>query len=616
MLGFAQVQMPEEVRAIVLRYRGAFVTVALLSAVLNVLVLGGSIYMMMVYDSVLPSHSIPTLVGLLVMLVAVYAFQGTFEVMRSRILSDVANSFDNALSHRVQKAMATAALQGYRSPGGGMGPMRDLESVRSYLAGPGPATLIDMPWIVFFLAILTMLHYWLGLTALIGAAALVGLTFITNKVTAKPTVRLSAMGAYRNSMAESNLRHIETLSSLGMRARMLDRWEQVNRYYLAAQRSLGDSTATLGMVSRTGRMFLQSLILTVGALLVIDGKASGGVIFASSILSARALAPVDQAIATWRNFAAARLGWNRLCELLTRIPPEPDIHTVLPAPTREMAVQQLVVGPPATQSVTVQGVDFRLSAGDGLAIVGPSAAGKSSLARVLAGIWNPLRGHVRLDGAALDQWQSDVRGGMIGYLPQTVELLEGSVADNIARFDPEATSENVIKAAMAAGVHDLIVNLPMGYETPVGPDGASLSGGQQQRIALARALYKDPFLVLLDEPNSNLDAEGDAALEQAIGQVRARGGIVIVISHRSSALSSVSHVLFLRNGRMEAFGPRDEVLQSITNRPAIAPHPQAQPQPQPRGAAAPPTQPASGQPGFASRGGLSGTVRSVSVGTH
>lgn len=558
-------KMPEEMRGHVRRYRGALLTVVMLSAVLNILVLGGSLYMMLVYDSVLPSHSLSSLFGLLILLVVTYAFQGVFDAMRSRILADIAAAFDRSLSARVQRAMSDAALRGYQL-GDGLSPMRDLENLRSFLAGPGPATLIDLPWMIFFIAILTILHVWVGVTALVGGVLLVGLTVVTNRVTRKPTAQLGAVTAYRNNQAEANVRHVEVLTAMGMRGRMLDRWEQVNGYYLAAQRDIGRSVTTLGGLSKVGRMLLQSLILTVGAILVIDGKASGGVIFASSILSGRALAPVDQAIANWRSLASARVGWHRLGELLTRVAAQPEIRTVLPQPCSELTVEQLVVAAPGTQQIVVAGADFTLKAGDGVAILGPSAAGKSSLARAIIGLWPAVRGSVRLDGATLDQWDSDTLGASLGYLPQSVELLDGTVAENIARFEPNASSDKVIAAARAAGIHEMVVALPQGYETPVGQDGRNLSGGQQQRVGLARALYGDPFLVLLDEPNSNLDAEGDAALSDAIAGIRARGGIVVLIAHRPAALANINYVLVMQGGRMQAMGPRDEMLQKLMGR--------------------------------------------------
>ena len=556
-----------ELGAAVSRYRTAFVTVAVLSAVLNVLLLGGSIYMMLVYDSVLPSHSVPTLFGLLAMIVVVYAFQGMFDTMRGRILADVAAGLDQQLSRRVQSVISEMSLRGAKGAGDGLTAMRDLDQIRSFLAGSGPGALIDLPWILFFLAVLFLLHFWLGMTALVGAAILIGLTIMTDRRTKEPVGQLTRIAAVRNGAAESNLRHAELLTALGMRTRLQDRWAEVNDHFLAANDRMGRTVGTLGGVSKMFRLLLQSLILTVGALLVIEGQASGGVIFASSILAGRALAPVDQAIANWRGFSAAKQGWRRLNEMLARVPGDLAVSTVLPRPTRELAVQDLVVAPPGTQRVTVQGANFRLAAGEALGVVGPSAAGKTSLGRALIGVWRPVRGSVRLDGATLDQWHPDSLGAFMGYLPQTVELLDGTVAENIARFDPEPDSGAVIAAARTAGVHDMIVGLPQGYETPVGSDGSALSAGQRQRIGLARALYGDPFLVLLDEPNSNLDAEGEQALERAVAAIRGRGGVAILIAHRPSALAQVSHVCFMRDGRIEAFGPRDEILAKITAKP-------------------------------------------------
>lgn len=550
------------------RYRTAIVTVAVLSAVLNVLVLAGSIYMMLVYDSVLPSHSLPTLFSLLGMLVVVYAFQGVFDAMRTRILTDVGSALDQELAPEVQRMMSAAALKGHKGGGDGMTPMRDLDQIRSFLASGGPAALLDLPWIGFFLLILAMLHVWLGVTALAGALVMIGLTVLTERATKKPSRLVAQITAWRSGMAESNLRHAEVLTALGMQRRMRDRWVEVNQHHLAAQDRLARSVGAIGGSAKVFRLFLQSLILTVGALLVIDGKASGGVIFASSILSGRALAPIDTAIANWRGFSAARSGWKRLNAMFQHLPAAADAHVLLPAPAKELAVEQLAVAPPGVERVTAQGITFRLEAGDGVGVIGPSAAGKTSLARALIGSWPALRGTIRLDGATPDQWDADTFGAFVGYLPQAVELLDGSVAQNIARFDPAATSDEVIAAATAAGVHEMIVKLPSGYDTPVGSDGAQLSAGQRQRVGLARALFRDPFLVLLDEPNSNLDAAGEDALAAAIAGVRARGGIAIVIAHRPSALAQVSHVLFMRDGRMEAFGPRDQVMSRIM-KPAV-----------------------------------------------
>lgn len=556
--------MASELAEATARFRTAFGTVAALSAVLNVLLISGSIYLMLVYDSVLPSHSIPTLFGLFAMIVVVYIFQAVFDQMRARILGDVGSSLERQLAARVQFAISEMALKGARGTGDGLIPMRDLDAVRGFLTGGGPAALIDLPWIAFFLIVLALLHYWLAVVALLGAAILLGLTYLTDRLTREPVRQFAQINAYRSGIAESNARHVEVLSALGMRGRMLDRWETVNQMYLAANYRLARAVGMLGGVSRAFRMFLQSAILTVGALLVIDGQASGGVIFASSMLAGRALAPVDSAIANWRSFSAARAGWARLNDLLGKIPPEPQAAVLLPFPSKSLEAAQLYVAAPGTQRMIVNGVDFALEAGSALAVIGPSAAGKTSLARALIGVWKPVRGSIRLDSATIDQWDAERLGAAIGYLPQTVDLIEGTVAENIARFEPDASSAKVIAAARAAGVHDLIVQLPQGYDTSVGTDGQDLSAGQRQRIGLARALYGEPFLVLLDEPNSNLDLAGEQALEQAIAAVRERGGIAIVIAHRPSALAQVSYVLFMRDGRGEVFGPRDEVLRRIT----------------------------------------------------
>ncbi|MEO5587216.1 MAG: type I secretion system permease/ATPase [Novosphingobium sp.] len=569
-LGF-QAELSSTIR----KYRSAFVTVAILSAVLNVLLLSGSIYMMMVYDSVLPSHSLPTLFGLFAMITGAYLFQGFFEHMRSRILGDVGAAFDRQLSRRVQEAISTASLRGSRMPGDGLGIMRDVEQIRAYLSGSGPASLIDMPWVVFFILVLGLLNIWLGVVALVGALVLVGLTVLTDRITREPTARIAAVAGYRNGMAETLLRHAELFVALGMRGRMLDRWDSVNRLYLGSHEKLAHSIALVGGAAKVFRLFIQSAVLTVGALLVIEGSVSGGIIFASSILLGRALAPIDQVIANWRQFAMARQGWERLDNFLNAVPPSEVSPLELPRPSVQLSVEQLTVVPPGTQVIAVQNVTFSMLAGSALGIIGPSAAGKSSLGRALIGIWPAARGNLRLDGATLDQWSLDRLGAMIGYLPQTVELLDGTIAENIARFEPDASSDEIIAAAQTAGVHDLVLALPQGYNTPIGPDGANLSAGQRQRIGLARALYGDPFLVLLDEPNSNLDAAGESALQGAITAVKNRGGIALVIAHRPSVLAQVDFILVLQSGRADHFGPRDEVLKRI----AAAPPPVAGPGP-------------------------------------
>jgi ATP-binding cassette subfamily C protein len=349
---------------------------------------------------------------------------------------------------------------------------------------------------------------------------------------------------------------------MGMTGRLGVLWEEANGKYMESQRRAGDVAGGFGSLSRVLRMVLQSGVLAVGAYLVVNQEATGGIMIAGSILSARALAPVDLAIANWRNFVSARQGWQRLTDLLAMLPAQAAPMTLSP-PCKSMVIENVSVVPPGGSKLIVQDVSFALEKGNGLGIIGPSASGKTSLARALVGVWAPVRGRVRLDGAALDQWASDELGKHVGYLPQDVELLSGSVAQNISRYAETLDSNAIIAAAQAAGVHDLIVGLPEGYETQVGESGTALSAGQAQRLALARALYGNPFLVVLDEPNSNLDAEGDEALSRAILGVRSRGGIVVVVAHRPSAIASVELLLLMNQGRATAFGPKDEVLSRL-----------------------------------------------------
>jgi ATP-binding cassette subfamily C protein len=359
---------------------------------------------------------------------------------------------------------------------------------------------------------------------------------------------------------------------MGMAGRMVHRWAEANRQYMAGQLGASDVVGGLGAVSKVLRMVLQSAVLGVGAFLVIRQEATAGIIIAGSILAARALAPVDLAIAHWKAFAACRQSWGRLNKLLALLPPE-QAPMLLPAPREKLTVESASGAPPGSSKLILQDVSFKLERGSGLGVIGPTGSGKSSLARLLVGVWQPVRGKVRLDGCTFDQWSSEVLGTHIGYLPQDVELLGGTVAQNIARFEPDADPQAIVAAAKAAGVHDLIIELSEGYETQVGERGETLSAGQAQRIALARALYRDPFLIVLDEPNSNLDAAGDEALTRAILGIRARGGIVVVIAHRPSAIAGVDLVLVLKQGRMQAFGPKDEILAKVLQREAPAPRP-------------------------------------------
>ena len=540
-------------------FKSAFVGTALMSGMINVLALTGSFFMLQVYDRVIPSRSVPTLIGLCLVAGVLYAFQGVLEVIRSRVLSRIALAMDERLHGRVYDALMRLPLR-TKTAGDGLQPLRDLDQVRSFLASSGPSALFDLPWMPLYLGICFIFHFWIGVTALAGAAILVSLTLLTEVSTREPTKTASALGASRNAMAEASRRNAEVLQAMGFGNRMAARWEMVNDRFLSAHAKASDAAGAIGTFSKVARMALQSFLLAVGAYLVVEREATGGIMIASSIMMGRALSPIELSIANWKGFVGARQGWRRLIDLLALMP-NAVATTALPPPRRIIKVEAVSIVPPGEKRVVVQDASFMLQAGAGLGVIGPSASGKSSLARAIVGVWLPVRGNVRLDGATIDQWENEEIGRHIGYLPQGVELFDGTVGENIARFEPNAPAEKILAAAKAAGVHDLIVHLPDGYETRIGENGAGLSAGQRQRVGLARALYGDPFLVVLDEPNSNLDAEGEAALTQAITGVRERQGIIIVIAHRPSALAGVDQVLVMANGRVQAFGPKDEVLR-------------------------------------------------------
>jgi ATP-binding cassette, subfamily C, bacterial PrsD len=395
------------------------------------------------------------------------------------------------------------------------------------------------------------------------------LTIVTEIKTRHPTRSAAQFAVARNALLEASRRNAEAITAMGMVGRIAKRWHELNRNFVATSGRASDVGGGLGAASKVLRLLLQSAILAVGAWLVINQQSTPGIIIAGSILGARALAPVDLAIANWRGFVTARQSWQRLSKLLAHLPPKGDPMPLKP-PARSLVVQNGAVAPPGVQRVVCQEVNFTLAAGKALGVIGPTASGKSSLARMLVGVWRPLRGTVRLDGSTVDQWSSEALGRHIGYVPQDVELFNGTVAQNICRFEDPPDPDAVIAAAQAAGVHDLIINLPEGYDTVIGDHGSALSAGQAQRVALARALYRDPFLVVLDEPNSNLDAEGDEALTRAILGLRARGAVTVVIAHRPSAIAGVDYILVMAKGRQQQFGPKEEVLSRVVQ-PASAP---------------------------------------------
>ena len=548
--------------------RGAFISIGLMSGMSNILMLTGAFFMLEVYDRVIPSRSVPTLVGLVILAGGLYAAQGVLDFIRGRVLTRIGGRLDEILSGRVYETIVRLPLKvGNRSDG--LLPLRDLDSIRSFLSGMGPTAMFDLPWLPIYLIICFLFHPYIGLAASLGAIILAIITMLTETLTRQPTQAATVFANARASLAETSRRNAEVLTAMGMTGRIATRWGEANTRYLASQRRASDVAGGFGSAAKVLRMVLQSGVLAVGAYLVIYQQATAGIIIAGSILSARALAPVDLAIANWRGFMGARQSWRRLTDLLALLPAQ-EAPMALRPPAQSLAVEAATVMPPGSEKAVVQDINFSLHAGNGLGVIGPSGSGKSSVARMLVGVWRPMRGRVRLDGAALDQWAPDALGTHIGYLPQDVELLAGTVAQNIGRFSEPQDAKAVIAAANAAGVHEMIVGLPEGYETQVGESGTALSAGQAQRVALARALYGDPFLVVLDEPNSNLDAEGDEALSRAIMGVRGRGGIVVVVAHRPSAIAGVDMLLMMNHGRVQAFGPKDEILSRMLQRDGTA----------------------------------------------
>ncbi|NSY99273.1 type I secretion system permease/ATPase [Agrobacterium tumefaciens] len=540
----------------------SFLVSGLFSGVVNILALSGPLFMLEVYDRVIPSRSVPTLVALLILIVGLYAFSGILDIIRGRVMARIAGIRGDALSVKLLTMIAGAPL---KSKGGGgdiLRPVQDADQITAFLAGPGPSALFDLPWMPVYLAICFFLNPLIGWLAAAAMMILIGLTILTDLLTRSRTVRTASALATRNRFGEAAYRNAEAIAAMGLQDQANQRWCEA--YHAAAhlQRQTNDIAGLLGGISKVVRQMVQSGSLALGAWLVIEGELTGGAIVAASIIVARALQPIEQVIANWRNMTAASQAWRRLQDMAKLYPDDRERITI-PAPVRALAVEAIFAGPPGEKRMTVRNISLRVEAGSVVGIIGPSASGKSSLVRAITGVWPLARGKVRLDGASLDQWPAADRGHHIGYMPQSSDLFPGTVAENIARLDRNAAHADIVAAAQAAGARDMILALPDGYETQVGDGGANLSAGQRQRVALARALYGEPFLVVLDEPNANLDADGDAALSHAMAGVRHRGGIVLVVAHRNSVLSQLDLLLVMENGVAKAFGPRDVVLQSL-----------------------------------------------------
>lgn len=552
-----------ELRAALFSSRRLLVAVALFSVFVNLLMLTGPLFMLNVYDRVLTSNSFPTLYSMVALVTALFLFMGLLDHARARILARAGARFQELLDRRVFDAVLrrSVAPSERTKPQTGL---RDLETIQKVLASPAPFALFDMPWTPVFLAMIFYFHWLLGVVAFAGGAMLLVLTIMNEMFSRKPMLESQMAAGQSEAFAESLRRDGETVQALGMRGAALGKWRKLREKALALNIRASDSTGGFAATSKTMRFYLQSLILAVGAGLAIEQVISPGMMIAASILMGRALAPIEQAIGQWANIQRAKDGWNKLGELLTKTPEQPA-RTELPQPKGKLEMQGVSIVAPGERAPTLRNVTFVVEPGQALGVIGPSASGKSTLARALTNIWKPAAGKIRLDGAALDQFPDDVLGANIGYLPQDVALFEATVAENIARLSESVDPEAVVTAAKRAGAHDMILKLPAGYDTPAGPSGGRLSGGQRQRIALARALYKDPPVLVLDEPNSNLDALGEAALVNALKEAKTRGRTVVIMAHRPSAIAACDLLLMLEGGQPRAFGPKDQVLRETTS---------------------------------------------------
>lgn len=539
---------------------GLFWSVGIFSVFVNLLMLTGPLYMLQIYDRVLSSRSEETLLALTILVGSLYAIMGVLDYARGRVASRIGAIVQTRLDTRVfQATLRRSVLPTERArPASGL---KDLEAVQRLMSSPVLFAVFDMPWAPLFIFVIYMFHPWLGHLALAGSLILVAVTIVNQLLTRRPEAQANAAMMQGDAFAETIRQQGEMIQALGMRGSVLDRWQRLRGRAIEAQLSSSDRVSQFSTISKTFRFFLQSAVLGLGAYLVLQGQMTAGAMIAGSILLGRALAPVEQAIGGWPLVLRARQGWSHLKTLLESTPVQ-TVPTSLPRPRAHVTVSQITVFAPEQQKASLRMLDFKVAPGQALGVIGPSASGKSTLARVLAGIWRPASGSVRLDGAPLDQYDPDTLGKYIGYLPQDVTLFDGTVAENIARLSTEPDAAAVVKAAKKAGAHEMILGLPQGYDTPVSAGGARLSGGQKQRIGLARAFYGDPTLLVLDEPNSNLDSAGADALNLAIREAKVEGTAVVIMAHRPAGIAECDLILIIDGGTLKAFGPRDEVLKA------------------------------------------------------
>lgn len=548
--------------------RDGFIGIGVFSAVANLLMLTGPLFMLQVYDRVLTSRSHETLMALLFLVAGLYVFLGVFDYLRSRIAARLGAYLERLTNRRLFSIWTRQ--EALKRQGARVQPLQDFQQVKQFLSGNGVIALFDLPWVPAYLALIFFLHWTLGLVALVGVVLAVALALLNDRATSKHLERANGANAQSTQVALAAQRNADVLSAMGMEQSLYERWRVGQGVAAGLHMTANDRGAWFTSGTKSFRLFLQSLMLGVGALLAIEQIITPGVMIAASIIMGRALAPVDQTVGNWRGITTAHQAYKRLRSLFSALAPE-AVKTQLPDPEGAVAVIDARLRHPKTSGFILDGLRFSVLPGQAVGVIGPSASGKSCLARLLVGIWYPTSGEVRLDGATFDQWDREDIGRWIGYLPQDVELFAGTVKENIARFQKKVDDAFVVETAKIAGVHEMVLKLPDGYETQIGEDGAVLSGGQRQRIGLARAFFGNPKLIVLDEPNANLDNEGDLALTKAIEYAKSNGQTIFVMAHRPSAIVAVDLILMMRDGRQVAFGPKDEVLKNVTeNRRSVA----------------------------------------------
>lgn len=545
--------------------KGSFISVGFFSLFINALMLVPTFYMLQVYGRVLTSGSITTLVMLTIIMTVLVATMGALELVRSRVMVRVSTKLDVLLSRDVYRASFKRALDS-----GGMDAsaqsLNDLTGLRQFMTGNGLFAFFDAPWLPIYIAVMFMFHPWYGWVALGSAIVLLCLASLNEKMTGKALAEANKENISANLYTTKNLRNAEVIESMGMLNTLIHRWSARQKNVLMLQSVASDKGGAIASISKTFRMLIQSLILGLGAYLAVNHEISAGLVIAGSVLLGRALAPIDLIIGSWKGFISARSQYNRLNDILDKQKAESE-RMSLPAPEGHIQVENIIVSPPGSRTPVIKGISFVVPSGTVVGVIGPSASGKSTLARALLGIWAPQHGVVRLDGADIGNWDKNELGPHIGYLPQDIELFEGSISENIARFS-DVDAEKVVIAAKVAGVHEMILQLPEGYDTVIGSDGVNLSGGQRQRIGLARAIYGNPRLIVLDEPNSNLDEVGEKALSIAIQQLKATGATIFVITHRTSILTQLDRLLVMNNGTLSMYGPREQVMTELSKQHA------------------------------------------------